>query len=293
MNLFAKNLEYLRRVKGKTQGEVATALGYKQSSRWSNYETGTSFPSFEGLMDIFKYFDIGATEILLMDLENVHLNQKENKSKIGKNVHPNVHPSVHLNPEKQYIIPELKVNIIADEGGKKVRLGLIYPFTDITVAAGSGIYNADYTDNVEHFTLPPNLFRKKGTRLTVRAKGPSMAPTIYDGNLIFIRLLDPSEWLKMPDGYVYVVADKDGKAYLKRVKNRFKSGFIVLTSDNPDKANFPNFNLNEDEINTIWEVELNGAFRMPNIHDTYYSKMQELEEKVDTMMHKMKLINPK
>ena len=40
----------------------------------------------------------------------------------------------------------------------------------------------------------------------------------------------------MPEEQVYVVTDRDGKAYVKRVKNRLDKGFIVCMSDNPDKA---------------------------------------------------------
>ena len=75
-----------------------------------------------------------------------------------------------------------------------------------------------------------------------------MSPTLQDGGYAIIRFLDRSEWAKMPDERIFVVSDMEGKSYLKRVKNRFKKGFIVLKSDNPDQASYPNFNLTAEEI---------------------------------------------
>ena len=69
----------------------------------------------------------------------------------------------------------------------------------------------------------------------------------------------------MPEEQVYVVTDRDGKAYVKRVKNRLDKGFIVCMSDNPDKAYYPNFNLQTDEIHTIWHAEWYISAKMPNI----------------------------
>jgi phage repressor protein C with HTH and peptisase S24 domain len=112
-----------------------------------------------------------------------------------------------------------------------------------------------------------------------------MAPTLQDGGYVVIRLLDKGDWAKMQDDRIFVVSDKDGKSYLKRVKNRFKQGFIVLRSDSPDKATFPNFNLNTNDINTIWYVEWYFSAKMPNIHDQYYTRLQLLEDKVEELAY--------
>lgn len=49
-------------------------------------------------------------------------------------------------------------------------------------------------------------------------------------------------------------------------------------SDNPDPMGYPNFNLTADEINTIWHAEWYISAKMPNIHTTYYKKVDELED---------------
>ncbi|HMO61877.1 MAG TPA: helix-turn-helix transcriptional regulator [Ferruginibacter sp.] len=68
MNIFAKNLKWLRKKSGMNQLEMATELGFTQT-RWSGYETGSSKPNFDQLMEIIKYFGVSATELLEKDLE--------------------------------------------------------------------------------------------------------------------------------------------------------------------------------------------------------------------------------
>lgn len=119
-----------------------------------------------------------------------------------------------------------------------------------------------------------------------------MSPTLQDCGYVIIRLLDRSEWAKMPDERIFVVSDREGKSYLKRIKNRFKQGFIVLKSDNPDQASFPNFNLQADEINSIWYAEWYFTAKMPNIHDQFYSRLQRLEDKVEDLISGRPKIKP-
>jgi phage repressor protein C with HTH and peptisase S24 domain len=191
--------------------------------------------------------------------------------------------------DKKYKKGEFPLSIASEPEA----VGLLHPtvaipITDIQVAAGEGIFNSDFVQNVDVVRLPSNLLKKNGNYLCVRIKGQSMSPTLQDGGYIVIRLLDRSEWAKMPDERVYVVSDMEGKSFLKRVKNRFKQGFAVLMSDNPDKASFPNFNIQADEINTIWYAEFYLSAKMPNIHDQYYSRLQRLEDEVEVIRKGLK-----
>lgn len=156
------------------------------------------------------------------------------------------------------------------------------PVVDISVAAGSGFYNPDYLSEIDCIQMPRSMVKGSQPYLCVRIKGESMVPTLQDGGFLIIRLLDPSEWRYIHDGHVYVVAEKEGRAFVKRLKNRFvEHGFIVCMSDSPDVQRYPNFNLMEYEINTIWHAEWYISAKMPNIHATYYNKVSLLEDKYD------------
>ena len=61
-------------------------------------------------------------------------------------------------------------------------------------------------------------------------------------------------------------------------------------SDNPDKVNYGNFNLMEDEINTLLYAEFYISAKMPNIHETYYKQVGEIMDDVDVLKEQMKQV---
>lgn len=281
---FASNLSYLRDIKKENQEQTATALGLTRSTL-ANYEAGSNMPKLDVLEKIIGHFGVSFEDLVATDLRNVHLNQSSGVKKKRQNVHLNVHPNVHLKPTFQ----DVRITVEAPKEGGKVANSLTVPITDISVAAGAGVYNEDYITNVDSVRLPVRFLKKSATYLCVKIKGSSMAPTLLDGGYVIIRLLDRSEWAKMPDERVFVVASKEGKAYLKRVKNRFKNGFIVLRSDNPDYIHFPSINLDANEINSIWEVEWYFTAKMPNMTDDLFERVRRLEDRLDDLSR----INPK
>ena len=162
------------------------------------------------------------------------------------------------------------------------------PVVDISVAAGHGSENPDYLREVDTIYFPKSMMHNGKNYLCVRIKGESMEPTLQDGGYLVIRLLDRSEWASIREGYVYVVSDIEGRAYVKRLKNRLSEhGFIVCTSDNPDVTRYRNFHLFENEINTVWYAEWYVSAKIPNIHTHYYNKVNELEDKYDDIINQM------
>jgi phage repressor protein C with HTH and peptisase S24 domain len=160
------------------------------------------------------------------------------------------------------------------------------PIADIKAAAGNGYINEQVLRNTDFVQLPANLV-KSGKHMCVRIKGNSMSPTLQDGGFVIIRLLEKSEWTNLVSDRVYIVSDTEGMTYLKRVRNRFTSGgFIVLTSDNPDKATYPNFNLQQNELVSIWYVEWYLSAKLPNIHDQFYSRLERLENSIEDINRK-------
>ena len=101
MDYFAKNLRHLRKERALGQAELCAQTGFKPTT-WSGYEKGHSKPNFADLLKIISYFEVTASELLEVDLENVHLNEKSALKKNQKNVHLNVHPNVHLNDNDQF-----------------------------------------------------------------------------------------------------------------------------------------------------------------------------------------------
>ena len=179
----------------------------------------------------------------------------------------------------------LKQNIV--KTGKKLSLVPVpdlntIPIINIETAAGIGTYNNDHIETLDELTIPANLLQRNGARyFAIRTKGHSMSPTIFDKDYLIIRYLERAEWQNLRDEYVYVIVDKEGKSYVKRIKDRLQKGFIVCMSDNLDKGNYPNFTLDENEIVNLFYVELKMSPYLPNINSTYYERLKELEDKMD------------
>lgn len=157
------------------------------------------------------------------------------------------------------------------------------PIVDIYAAAGHGTINSDHINHLGIIRLPNSMIKRETNYYCIRVNGLSMSPTIQDSDYVIVRLLESSEWLNMPDGHVYLVVDKDGLAYIKRVKNRLKKGFIVCTSDSLEKSLYPNFTLNADEIVNIFYAEWHLSTKMQNNNETYYSKLKLVEDRLDEM----------
>ena len=170
------------------------------------------------------------------------------------------------------------------------------PIVDISVAAGvNGYINSDYPDVINNIKLPSSMVKASAQYFCVKTKGDSMAPTILDSSYVILRLLERQEWNDIPDRQIYVISDNSGKAYLKRIKNRLTKGFIVCMSDNADKSNYPNFNLQVDEINSILRAEWYISAKMPDINDTIYKRINDLEDKYDQLENRLSQLgkNPK
>lgn len=163
------------------------------------------------------------------------------------------------------------------------------PIIDIEAAAGEGRLNDDYIEPLGHITIPSNsLHSRTATYYGIRSRGDSMFPTIYDKDLLIIRQLNRSEWAELRDEYVYIVVDRNGKTYVKRIKDRLSRGFIVLTSDNLDKVNYPSFTLEENELHYFFYAELKISAHFPNINATYFDRLKLLEDRVDDIDFRFK-----
>ncbi|MCC8172622.1 MAG: hypothetical protein LIP00_12770, partial [Parabacteroides sp.] len=155
------------------------------------------------------------------------------------------------------------------------------PLVDVEAAAGAGSYNGSYTEEVDAVFVPGSMVKKKKPYLGIRIKGDSMAPTLLNGGYLIIRELSRAEWRNIRDGYVYVVVTREGLTYVKRIKNRLSQGFLVCTSDNPDKMAYGNFNLYEEDLYSVWYAEWYFTAKMPNIQEQYYQRLSALENNFD------------
>lgn len=168
------------------------------------------------------------------------------------------------------------------------------PIIDIEAAAGNGAINTDYIEVLGYITVPSNsLYSRTATYYAVKSRGDSMFPTIYDKDILVVRVLDRGEWQDIRDEHVYIVVDAQGRTFVKRVKNRLQRGFVVLMSDNLDKVYYPNFTLEANELHFFLYPELRISPHFPNINATYFNRLKDLEDRFDELSLQFKRIEPK
>lgn len=310
----------IRKYLNLSQDDFANKLGLKRSNL-SQMEIGRNTPSVSLLNDIANIFRINIMVVFQMInsdeqmlstlLPQLLLHEDEFGGKENGKVDGKVLPDFILESGKTTSIKSNKNEVLptsffVPDSGKTKSINIVevpvpvgddsemvsIPVVDISVAAGSGCYNTDYLSEVDSIRFPRSMVKGGQPHICVRIKGESMVPTLQDGGYLVIRLLDRSEWQYLREGHVYVVSSTEGRAFVKRLKNRFKEhGFIVCMSDNPDPMGYPNFNLMADEINTIWHAEWYISAKMPNIHETYYKKVGELEDKYEGVMEEIQQIH--
>lgn len=227
MDFFKENIKLLRKKKGETQAQTAFALNFTQS-RWNNYETGKSVPSFYELLKIIKYFDVSASELLEVDLQNVNLISKPGFKKNQENVNPIVNPIVNLNTHKSPVLgekPRLPLVVTMDISGRE-------NVVLVPVKARAG-YLTGYGDPEFIKSLPTYSFPalKTGTYRAFEVEGYSNSPTLSPKDLVICEYVDSARDLREGDLYVFV-SKNDGIVVKRPFYNHLNPLEITLKGDN-------------------------------------------------------------
>ena len=221
--------------------------------------------NLEVIEKLTKILDVSAHDLLYTNLSAESLQTKSTESVNNANVNSDVNPNVNFpklherltNTPSKKIIRDLAESLSEKLEGSTG--GYIeVPLVDIEAAAGGGAPNADFIEEAENIRFPLSLLHHAtGKLLCINVVGESMEPTLFDGSLVVIRLIDRSQWGRIRSGDVYVITDREGATYIKRVRNKLRSqGVLIMTSDNPDQRRYKPFERSEDEILNVWAVEL-------------------------------------
>ena len=289
-----ERVKQIRKESGLSQEAFAASIGVTRANL-SQIELGNQMPTLEIISSIVRIY--GKSYSWLIDGKEI-LDKRVTPPDTEKrgNLKGNLKGNPISQGHSESYIKKVTAGKNPDETGKIIEhvidtSGLrLVPMVDISAAAGEGYLNQEQLDEQQVLRLPSTMV-KSGYHLCIRVKGPSMAPTFQDGGYLLIRLLDKNEWATVRNEYCYVIVDTEGKTYVKRLRNRFNAadgGFIVCTSDNPDKMSHPNFNLRSVEIQHIWWVSWYFTAKMPNIHDVYYNRLSRLEENFDEFSQQVK-----
>ena len=134
--------------------------------------------------------------------------------------------------------------MLAAEGERKC--GLVKKY-NAKISAGPESNNDEYAEASHSHPFHADWLEKKGYRpedfWVVDAKGDSMSPTINDGDILLVNAADGT----IRSGKIYVISfPNDGD----RPKRLFwlADGRLRVSSDNPDKARYPDEDYNPSQI---------------------------------------------
>lgn len=203
----------------------------------------------------------------------------------GRKIKVDLHTPKATRTDRHSEIRPTSAEIAADVRGAYTAVDAVsVPVVDIEAAAGGGAVNSDYFNESEVLHFPSSMLSPTSSkRLCINVRGESMEPTIFDGTRIVVRLLDRSEWAHIRSGDVYVVTDREGNTFVKRLRNNLDmSGKLTLISDNPNQRKYSPFQLYEDEIFNVWTIELVISDSVPPSErdqiDDLRDEMRELRE---------------
>jgi transcriptional regulator with XRE-family HTH domain len=297
---FASNLSFLRKNKGLTQAEVATALGLKRNT-FSNYETTHSEPDLNTLEKIASFFDISMDELISIDLSKGGLvelkgtNDEKNEDRDKKNSGAgsgNITSAV-----RQYLPPvdeDLPVSVVGstlypyrrfqapkiitiDSQGEE---NIIYVPVKARAGYMLGYGDPQFIQSLSAYRLPGYT---NGTYRIFEVEGHSMFPTLQDADRVIARWADISE---VRDDRVYVLVTRTQGVLIKRLINRHHEGKIIVKSDNNHAGEFPTIVMDVDEVAEIWYVVERWTRQLPGPGEIY-KRLVNIEAELAMLKQKM------
>lgn len=294
---FASNVAFLRKKRGVTQTDVATALGLKRNT-FSNYETTHSEPDLQTLEKIASFFDISIDELISVDLSKGNLIEyrEEDEMKEKSNQKGNVPGNLtslnrqYLPPADEDIPPAMVAEkvipfgrfqapkiITIDSRGEE---NIIY--VPVRARAGylQGYGDEQFIQSLPAYRLPGY---SNGTYRIFEVEGHSMFPTLQDSDRVIARWADISD---VRDDRVYVLVTRTEGILIKRLINRYQEGKIIVKSDNNHGGEFPTLVLDVDEITEIWYVAERWTRQLPGPGEIY-KRLVNIEAEVALLKQKM------
>lgn len=225
---FAKNIKFLRRRIGRTQDDVANALGLKRSTL-SGYENSVAEPGIGILVSFSKYFSIAVDTLIKVELENLSESQMGQLERGfdaylgGSNIRILATTVDRDNNENIELVPE------------KAKAGYMTGYADPEFISELPVFNLPF--------LSANLKYR-----AFQLRGDSMLP-IPDGAFVTAEYVQ--DWFGISDGHAYIIFTMDDGIMFKIAENRIRGeGKLILYSLNPV---YEPYSVRISEVREVWK----------------------------------------
>jgi transcriptional regulator with XRE-family HTH domain len=225
---FASNIKFLRKRRGRTQDDVASALQMKRPTL-SGYENGVAQPGIEALVAFSGYYNISLDTMLKVDLTRLSESQL---GELERGYDAYIKGS-NLRVLATTVAPDNIENI--ELVSEKAKAGYTTGYAD-----------PEFIGDLPLFNLPFLSHDRKYR--TFQLRGDSMLP-IPDKSWVTGEFLQ--DWHDIKSGQAYVILTSGDGIVFKVVENNIeKSGRLVLYSLNPL---YEPYEVHINDVREIWK----------------------------------------
>ncbi len=264
---FNTNIRFLRKRRGRTQDDMAFALGMKRSTL-SGYENQVAQPGIEALIAFSRYFSVAIDTLLTVDLTSLsesQLSQLERGYDVyikGSNLRVLTTTVDSHNNENIELVEE------------KAKAGYATGFAD-----------PEYIKVLPAFQLP-FLSRNKKYR-SFQISGDSMLP-IPDKSFVTGEYV--VDWNFIRSHQPYIILTRDEGVVFKIAENKLKEeGILSLHSLNPL---YDPYDLQASDIREVWKFVHYISSEMPEPNrerDALSDTVKQLQKEVQAIQMRLNL----
>jgi DNA-binding XRE family transcriptional regulator len=263
---FSNNIKLLRKRKGRTQDEVALALGMFRSTL-SGYENEVAKPSIEVLSSFSDYYNVVIDTLIKVDLSTIAESQLSQMER-GYDV--------FFKGNKLRVL----ASTVGPDNEENIEL--------VPVKAKAG-YTAGYSDPEYIKVLPtfrlPFLSKDKKYR-SFQIQGDSMLP-IPDGSFVTAEYVQ--NWYHIKSGKPYIILTLDDGIVFKVVENLIeKQGVLRLISLN---SQYQPYEIAMDQVREVWSFVHYISSEMPQANrpreDVLIETIEELRREVKAIQTRL------
>ncbi|KAF0195695.1 MAG: DNA-binding protein [Bacteroidetes bacterium] len=242
MNIFASNIKLLRKRRGRTQDDVAFALGMKRPTL-SGYENEVAQPGIESLLAFSKYFGVSVDTMLKVDLSKLSLSELS-----------------QLERGYDVFITGSKIRVLTTTVDSDNNENIEVVNQKASAGYRVGFADPEYIKVLPTFHMP--FLSKEKKYRTFQISGDSMLP-IPDGSWVTGEFVQ--NWNLIRDGQPYIILTLDDGIMFKVVTNRIKpDAKLTLQSLNPL---YEPYDIGIKDVREVWRFVhyISSAMPEPNL----------------------------
>ncbi len=250
---FNSNIKFLRKRKGRTQDDVASALGLTRSTL-NNYENRIAQPGMETLVSFSEYYGVAIDTLIKADLTKLSESQLSQLEK-GYDV----------------FIRGSNLRVLATTVDQENEENIELVSEKASAGYASGFADPEYIRILPTFQLP--FLSKQKKYRTFQINGDSMLP-IPNGAYVTGEFVQ--NWNFIRDKQAYIILTINDGIMFKVVENRIvEEGQLRLHSLNP---NYLPYSLHVNDVREIWKFVHYISSEVPDKRPTENEMMDNISE---------------